>query len=531
MKIIRPLSRHFFALLTMCLMLVSAQVLAAQICSTDMPDEAPDSRYTDNGNGTVTDKYTGLMWKQCVEGATTDGSSNCTGIPSSVNWSSAIQLADSVNNGTGESFGYEDWRLPNFKELASLHRPNCTQPAVNATAFPPTAQALADEYARLISSTHSSSTSTPRYFIFDVYGGDFYHQPGTGGTFVRLVRDARSKLLFLSDQSNVGIESEEDIHTVNSDGSELTRLTGTGEENLEYSWADWSPDGSKIVTFRYDWWSGNHKLLTMNADGSNVTDITNPPTVNSISRQARTRWSPDGTKIAYLVSSDGDLYVMDADGSNKLGLTDQVGKVIALADAAEDSEVFAWSLDSSKIYFMSDLHDVYSVDTDGANITKLNTTPLTQLGDFGYRWSPDRQKIAWLSSGGIKDIYVANIDGTEQIVLYSSTANNISAPAWSPDSSSVAFSELISVPLSMKIKIKDVSSATNPVTSIDIGVSSAAYSLSWSPSGDKIAYIFGGESVGETGADSLYVLDLNTRIAIDVSLSTNSNHVMTFDWR
>lgn len=29
---------------------------------------APDSRYTDNGDGTVTDLATGLIWKQCAEG-------------------------------------------------------------------------------------------------------------------------------------------------------------------------------------------------------------------------------------------------------------------------------------------------------------------------------------------------------------------------------------------------------------------------------------------------------------------------------
>ena len=45
-----------------------ANVAQSQTCDPDKPITRPDSRYTDNGNGTVTDLVTGLMWKQCSEG-------------------------------------------------------------------------------------------------------------------------------------------------------------------------------------------------------------------------------------------------------------------------------------------------------------------------------------------------------------------------------------------------------------------------------------------------------------------------------
>ena len=68
----------------------------------------PILRFTDNGNGTVTDNLTGLMWSK-------DGN-----LPNSTQtWQSALNYIVSLNSGTGLA-GYYDWRLPNRKELFSL---------------------------------------------------------------------------------------------------------------------------------------------------------------------------------------------------------------------------------------------------------------------------------------------------------------------------------------------------------------------------------------------------------------------------
>lgn len=61
--------------------------------------------FEDNGNGTITDKATGLMWTQ-------DDSK--TGL----NWQESLEWASQKNS---ENFlGYTDWRLPNVKELQSI---------------------------------------------------------------------------------------------------------------------------------------------------------------------------------------------------------------------------------------------------------------------------------------------------------------------------------------------------------------------------------------------------------------------------
>ncbi len=58
--------------------------------------------FVDNGNGTITDSATGLMWQQ---------SDSRKGM----NWKETLKFAESLELG-----GYDDWRLPNAKELQSI---------------------------------------------------------------------------------------------------------------------------------------------------------------------------------------------------------------------------------------------------------------------------------------------------------------------------------------------------------------------------------------------------------------------------
>ena len=64
----------------------------------------PNPRFTNNGNGTVTDNLTGLMWAR---------NANIFGAKSS--WANALAECNDLTLG-----GHNDWRLPNVKELQSL---------------------------------------------------------------------------------------------------------------------------------------------------------------------------------------------------------------------------------------------------------------------------------------------------------------------------------------------------------------------------------------------------------------------------
>ena len=83
-------------------------------------------RFIDNGDGTVLDLCTGLVWQQETADTNRDGA--VTG-EDQVNWQRALRYCEQL-----ESAGYSDWRLPNVTELRSIVGFGRTNPAIN-TAF------------------------------------------------------------------------------------------------------------------------------------------------------------------------------------------------------------------------------------------------------------------------------------------------------------------------------------------------------------------------------------------------------------
>ncbi len=113
-------------------------VAYAQSCNPQIVDDAPTSRYQANADGTATDLQTGLMWMRCAMGQTWDaGNSSCTGQATTYTWQAALQAVETFDQGGGFA-GYDDWRLPNLRELMSIERYHCSNPAINLTIFPTT---------------------------------------------------------------------------------------------------------------------------------------------------------------------------------------------------------------------------------------------------------------------------------------------------------------------------------------------------------------------------------------------------------
>jgi hypothetical protein len=85
----------------------------------------PIPRFTDNGNGTVTDNLTGLIWLKLAD---------CFGQQT---WVNALNAANTLASGIclltdGSLAG--DWRLPNIKELQSLIDFGFFEPALSNAA-------------------------------------------------------------------------------------------------------------------------------------------------------------------------------------------------------------------------------------------------------------------------------------------------------------------------------------------------------------------------------------------------------------
>src|SRR4051812_12683819 len=117
-----------------------------------------------------------------------------------------------------------------------------------------------------------------------------------------------------------------DLWTMNPDGSGQTQLTSGAADDAE---PNWSPDGQRIVFASNrdepgpDCVAGpfrcHYDIFTINANGSGLTKLTNRPGKQDISPV----FSPDGRKIAW--TGDGpvasDIWTMNADGTEQTDVT------------------------------------------------------------------------------------------------------------------------------------------------------------------------------------------------------------------
>ncbi len=94
--------------------------------------------YTDNGDGTITDNTTGLMWEKKDQSGGIHDYSNTytwgmTSSPDTMNGTMVTTFLATLNAGGGFA-GHTDWRIPNVNELQSLANYQNVSPAVD-TAF------------------------------------------------------------------------------------------------------------------------------------------------------------------------------------------------------------------------------------------------------------------------------------------------------------------------------------------------------------------------------------------------------------
>jgi Tol biopolymer transport system component len=196
-----------------------------------------------------------------------------------------------------------------------------------------------------------------------------------------------------------------DIFVADADGSNLTRITDTPAYDAE---ATVSRDGEWVVfTSARD---GDLEIYKMRMDGSEVTRLTDSPGYDG-----GPFFSYDGTKIVYRAShpegdeladyqrllaqglirpSQLDIFVMDADGSNKVQLTDN--------GAANFGPYFF--PDGERIIFSSNLgdpngreFDLWAINVDGSGLEQI-----TYSGDFdGFpMFNADGTKLIFASNRG-----------------------------------------------------------------------------------------------------------------------------------
>ena len=83
-----------------------------------------ENRFTDNLNGTIKDNLTGLVWQQHTADINEDDEITAEG--DMVSWQTALQYCEDL-----QFAAYDDWRLPNIREIMSLIDFGRFSPAIN----------------------------------------------------------------------------------------------------------------------------------------------------------------------------------------------------------------------------------------------------------------------------------------------------------------------------------------------------------------------------------------------------------------
>jgi hypothetical protein len=234
------------------------------------------------------------------------------------------------------------------------------------------------------------------------------------------------------------------IFIIESDGQNCQQLTNFNNEVSDIS-PCYSPDASKIAFVRKvppgDWPRDyeTRDIMIMNWDGSFLENLTNTPNGS----ESDPSFSPDGTQIAY---SDGwYIYMMDINGLNQYKVPNTGGPLVKASRAP------CWSPDGKKLAYIiswanvSGVHewDICTIDIDGEN--RINLTEELTGECAGPAWSPDGQQIAFSSYPAIGVIYklmIMDHDGSNLVTLADDNIHwypQEKAVSWSPDGKKIVY--------------------------------------------------------------------------------------------
>lgn len=297
-----------------------------------------------------------------------------------------------------------------------------------------------------------------------------------------------------------------------------------------------SPDGSKLL-FGISYESveenkSNNDLYTMNPDGTDLKRIT-----KTTSSEGNFCWIDGGSKIAFTYPRDGkqQVWVMDADGSHRKCVSDVEKGIDGFLISPDGKKIVVistvkYSRDAKDIYpdlpkatgrviddlmykhwdeWVTEIPHPWIGDFDGSSVSNLvdimadeprYESPMKPFGGIeSFAWTPDSKGLVYVSrkKEGVEyaistnsDLYLYNLEDKSTRNLTEGMMGYDTAPAFSPDGNTLAW-------LSMehdgyesdKNRIFTLDMASGVKTDLTVDWDYTADAIAWAPDGKSIFFI------------------------------------------
>ena len=245
-------------------------------------------------------------------------------------------------------------------------------------------------------------TSYTDFPIIDAsYGGGtiVFEQAGTIHTFDVAMRGTTDL--------KIGVATDlQELRPRYADGSDFIRS------------ADISPSGSRAV------FGVRGEIVTVPAEKGDPRNLT----LSQGANETGAAWSPDGVSVAYFSDSSGEnqLHIAAQDGKGEIETYE--------LDGTGFYDGLSWSPDSTKLAFEDNGRNLYFIDLDSGEISKVDEEPIYNPGPFGFMgpvWSPDSKWLAYTLNipSNMEQVYLYSLD-QEKVFPISDGLSDVGNPAF-----------------------------------------------------------------------------------------------------